>query len=136
MTKLEREFSLVKSVDPSQYDTTTLANLHRNIKSAQKELASLKLMTELNMGEKIKNFTDVLNDAEQFNRDLNDLRLKLDALDQIITDLDREESTDFKNLTDVQMDIYENIVDQISSRDFNSTFDKYSEILNEYDSRK
>jgi laminin alpha 3/5 len=133
LTKLDKEFSFVKSIDPSQYDSTILANLQRTIKQAQKELVGLKLMTELDMNEKIKNYTALLNDAEIFNKDLNELRLKLDVLDQIITDLDREDITDFKNITDVQMGIYENIVDQISSRDFNLTIDRHLDFLKEYE---
>lgn len=134
LIKLENEFKLIDdAVDPSQYGNTPLLNLQRSIQSIQNDLLGLKLMTEYNINDKIKLLTKLLSDAELFNKDINDLRIKLDVLDQIIDELDKEELNDLKNITDDQLTIYENIVDQISSKDFQSTLDKYKELLDEFE---
>lgn len=60
-------------------------------------------------------------------------RIKLDILDQIIDDLDREDDKNYKNITDEQLLIYESLVDQIVKRDFTSTIDRYKQLVDEFD---
>jgi hypothetical protein len=110
-----------------------LLNLQRAIKAIQNDLKDLKLFTEYNLNDKIKNLTGLLNDAELFNKDLNDLRMKLDVLDGIIGDLDNEDINDLRNVTEEQLTIYEGIVDQIARKDFNATLDKYKSLLQEFE---
>ena len=135
LVKLESEYNFIKdAVSPSQYDSTPLLNLQRAIKAIQSDLKDLKLFTEYNMNDKIKNLTGLLNDAELFNKDLNDLRMKLDVLDGIIGDLDNEDINDLRNITEEQLNVYEGIVDQIAKKDFNATLDKYKSLLHEFES--
>ena len=84
LAKLESELNAIKeSIDPSQYDQTPLVLLQRSIKTVQTDLLGLKLMTEYNINDKIKLLTRLLADAELFNKDISDLRIKLDILDKI-----------------------------------------------------
>lgn len=133
LAKLETDYQAVKAVvDPNKYDQTPLALLQRSIKTVQSDLLGLKLMTEYNINDKIKLLTKLLGDAELFNKDISDLRIKLDILDQIIDDLDREDDKSYKNITDEQLLIYESLVDQIVKRDFNSTLDRYNQLVDEF----
>lgn len=133
LIKLESEFAAIKAaVDPNMFDQTPLVLLQRSIKTVQNDLLGLKLMTEYNINDKIKLLTHLLNDAELFNKDISDLRIKLDILDKIIDDLDREDDKNYKNITDEQLVIYENLVDQIVKRDFTSTVSRFNELMNEY----
>lgn len=135
LVKLESELNAIKdSIDPSQYDQTPLVLLQRSIKTVQTDLLGLKLMTEYNINDKIKLLTRLLSDAELFNKDISDLRIKLDILDKIIDDLDREDDKNYKNITDEQLLIYENLVDQIVKRDFTSTVNRFNELLGEFNS--
>lgn len=133
LTKLESDFEAVKAaVDPSQYDKTPLVMLQRSIKTVQNDLLGLKLMTEYNINDKIKLLSKLLGDADLFNKDISDLRIKLDILDKIIDDLDREDDKTYKNITDEQLLIYEQLVDQIIKRDFTTTVDRFNELFEEF----
>lgn len=133
LIKLENEFKIIKeSTDSSQYDQTPLLNLQRSIITVQNDLLGLKLMTEYNINDKIKLLTKLFNEAELFNKDISDLRIKLDILDEIIDDLDREDVNNYKNITDEQLNIYENLVDQIVKKDFNTTLEKYKDLIRQF----
>lgn len=72
---MEAEFQKMKTqIDPSQYDQTPLLSLQRSIKTVQNDLLGLKLMTEYNINDKIKLLSKLLGDADNFNKDISDLR--------------------------------------------------------------
>ena len=134
LTKLEEELDLVKgSNDPSQYEATPLLSLKRTISQVQEDLNSLKLMAEYDINDKIKLLTSLLSDAELFNKDVSGLRLKLDLLDQIIEELDREDLKSFKNITDEHVNFYEGIVDQIVKKDFLGAIEKHKDLLDQFE---
>jgi len=133
LVKLENELSLIESsMSPSEYDSTPLLNLQREIKRIQDDLKDLKLFTQYDMTDKIANLTSLLDDANSFNKEINELRIKLDILDGIINDLDSADMSDLKNVTDEQLNLYENIVDQIIRKDFSLSLDKYKKSLDEF----
>ena len=133
LVKLENELSLIEgSVSSADYDSTPLLSLQRDIKRIQNDLKDLKLFTQYNMNDKIANLTSLLGDAESFNKDINELRIKLDILDGIISDLDNSDMTDLRNVTDEQLNMYENIVDQIIRKDFSLTLENYKKSLDEF----
>jgi laminin, alpha 3/5 len=133
LVKLENELSLIEnSMNPSEYDSTPLLNLQREIKRIQDDLKDLKLFTQYDMTDKIANLTSLLDDANSFNKEINELRIKLDILDGIINDLDSADMSDLKNVTDEQLNLYENIVDQIIRKDFSLSLDKYRKSLDEF----
>ena len=137
LVKLESELSLIEnSVKKDEYDATPLISLQREIKRIQDDLKDLKLFTQYNMNDKISNLTNLLDDANSFNKEINELRIKLDILDGIINDLDTADNSDMKNVTDEQLRIYENIVDQITKKDFGQALDNYRKSLDDFQAGK
>lgn len=130
---LEDEFEKIKnSIDPNQYDSTPLSNLQRQIQIVQNDILGLKLMTEYDINDKIKLLSKLLEDAEMFSNEISELRNKLDVLDKLIDELDREDMKNFRNISEEQLHFYENLVDQIVKKDFKSLIEKHKNLLNEF----
>ncbi|CAF0881627.1 unnamed protein product, partial [Brachionus calyciflorus] len=133
IVKLENDFENIKnSISPSDYETTPLLNLQRQILSVQNDILSLKLMTDVDVNEKVKHLTKILSDSELLNKDLGELRVRIDLLDKLLDEIQNEEIDEDRFISEEKMALYESMRDRVVKRDFMPILDKYRSLLNEF----
>ena len=103
----------------SALDATPFASLHRGIRQAERDVVQLaRLVNTSDVSEKMVRMNTLLEQAHAFAKQLNDLRLRLDFLDTILTELDSPALTaPVAELPDDQVNKLDELVKTITERD-------------------
>lgn len=134
LTRLEEDFEGVRAnVEPSQLESVPLVTIRRNLQQVKEDLASLKSMAGYDINDKMKILNKMQSEADNCNRDISTLRLKMEMLEQLTSDLEREDISTFNTISDEQLTYYENMVDLIVKKDFNTAMNKHQDLLDQFD---
>jgi hypothetical protein len=139
LIRLENEFNSIKDdylklQSDQDFETKIpLINIKKTIERINNvDLPNLKQMTQYPIEDKIKNLNGLVTEADTFNQEINELRMKLDLLDKIINELDRNNLHNLKNITEEQLTMFETIVDEISKKNINESLKRFDDLFQQY----